>query len=140
MAKGLLEGGCSSHPAGDSLRSARAGKGSPNLPKSSEGARIATGLLDSGRTSCSAGDSLRSPGRTTESRVRPRLRTAHPKGTGKWLVFCAFFPPRETNLKPVGFSGRRLCGSEARWPTFAKPEQPRVASVAMCESNRTAIG
>lgn len=59
------------HPARDSLRSPRTGKGSPSLLKAPEGARLAKGLSDRGRTWRPAGDNLRSPGSATGSRSAP---------------------------------------------------------------------
>ena len=102
-------------------------------------------LLDGGASLRPSGNSQRSlswcPGRATESRAHPRFRAAHPEGTGKSLILRAFFPPRETSLKPVGHGGCQKRGSEVLAPTFGKQGRCAVATLLQCaKSNQAGIG
>lgn len=106
---------------------------------------MAKGLLDGGRSSCPAGDSLRSPswcpGRTTESGARPRLRAAHPKGTGKSLVFCVFFLLEGLVSNQRALAGARNVVARCARQLSQSESSRAAATLLQCaESNRVGIG
>lgn len=123
----------------------RVGKGSPSLPRAPEAPRWPKACWTAGRSSCPAGDSLRSPswcpGRTTESGARPSLRAAHPKGTGKSLVFCVFFLLEGLVSNQRALAGARNVVARCARQLSQSESRRAAATLLQCaESNPAGIG
>lgn len=124
----------------------RAGKGSPSLLWAPEVPGWPKSCWTAGRSSRRAGDSLRTPGgcpgRATVARARPTFPAAHPKGTGKSLVLCAFFSllGRLVSKKMALACARDVVRRCARQLSQCQNHRAVATRLQCAKSNQTGIG
>lgn len=124
----------------------RARKGSQITPVRRRAAGWPKACWTAGGSSHPAGDSLRSPswrpGRTTESWTCPRFPTAHPKRTGKSVVFCTFFPScrRLVSNKLASAGAQNVVWRCARQLSQSHSSRAAAALLQCAKSSRAGIG